>query len=375
MSTRKLQSTRWRRSKPGALSSDKRVLLEPTSVVPTLPELAVVGVLNPAFVRVGDVARLFVRIDESPNQNGNVFTGPELIVPFVVAGSSPRIELASVTVPIDYDARREPVLPLSSCLEPRAQHRRPFLSYVSHIREAQMVGSSCVASKAPTLFPRTDLDIYGCEDARATLDDDAVLLTYSSVGIYGVSSSLVRIRPGHDDHSTILTPDHKHTCIFPFASGARYLAVTRPLSRSRAAVSGIWLIGSPDLRHWGDPRPLLFPRKQSWDSERVGPASPPLRLGDDWLLPYYAVDDEDSYHIGAAVLDGKDPGQVLYRTTVPILSPEESWECEGRRADAVFACGAEMLGKSLVLYYGAADTVVASASIPIDAVLAALSKG
>jgi predicted GH43/DUF377 family glycosyl hydrolase len=82
-----------------------------------------------------------------------------------------------------------------------------------------------------------------------------------------------------------------------------------------------------------------------------------------WLLFYYGVDAEKSYHVGSVLLDRENPTHVIARTSRPIFSPYLEWELNGRRADSVFPSGVNYKLKDdrIELYYGAADTRIAVA--------------
>ena len=72
---------------------------------------------------------------------------------------------------------------------------------------------------------------------------------------------------------------------------------------------------------------IIGPRINTWDSEKVGIAAPPIKTKYGWLLLYHGVSKSHStYRIGAILLDLKDPTIVLVRGTEPIFEPEEEYE-------------------------------------------------
>lgn len=109
-------------------------------------------------------------------------------------------------------------------------------------------------------------------------------------------------------------------------------------------------------------------RPDKWDSRKIGVGAPPLKTKDGWLLIYYGVDDRDAskYHIGAMLLDLKDPTKVLYRTDKPILYPTEDYENNGFKPGITYPCGAVVLKDKLLVYYGAADSVVCVATAELN---------
>ncbi len=112
----------------------------------------------------------------------------------------------------------------------------------------------------------------------------------------------------------------------------------------------------------------ISPRPGYWDSRKVGAGAPPIKTKDGWLLIYQAVGDQDAnrYKIGAMLLDLRDPTKVLYRSTEPVLAPEEWYENTGWKYGVVYPCGAIAKDGTLFVYYGGADSVVCVATAKLD---------
>ncbi len=115
----------------------------------------------------------------------------------------------------------------------------------------------------------------------------------------------------------------------------------------------------------------ITPRKNFWDSRKIGAGAPPIKTKDGWLLIYHAVGDGDpsKYKIGGMLLDLNDPTLVLHRSSDPILVPDQRYENEGYKAGVVYPCGAVVVEKELIVYYGGADTVVCAATKNLDSFL------
>ena len=108
---------------------------------------------------------------------------------------------------------------------------------------------------------------------------------------------------------------------------------------------------------------------------RVGICAPPIRTKHGWLLLYHGISkSHHTYRVGAALLDLDDPAIVLARTADPIFEPEEDYEKKGIVNNVVFPCGATVARGLLHIYYGAADTVVGVATMPLHIILRALSR-
>jgi predicted GH43/DUF377 family glycosyl hydrolase len=114
-------------------------------------------------------------------------------------------------------------------------------------------------------------------------------------------------------------------------------------------------------------------REGQWDSRVRGAGAPPIKTPLGWLLLYHATDHRDPgrYKLGAMILDHNDPTKVLYRSAAPILEPDEWYENEGKPG-VVYTCGAVIVGKHLVVYYGGGDKHIAVARANTEAFLDAL---
>ncbi len=100
-------------------------------------------------------------------------------------------------------------------------------------------------------------------------------------------------------------------------------------------------------------------RRTTWDNWIRGAGPSPIKTKYGWLLLYHAMDvnDPNRYKLGAMLLDLKNPEKVLYRSSQPILEPDEWYENEGFKAGVIYASGAVIKDGLLLVYYGGADTV------------------
>jgi len=129
----------------------------------------------------------------------------------------------------------------------------------------------------------------------------------------------------------------------------------------------------PEVGH----RILVGPRSgEIWDGVKVGAGAQPLKTRDGWLLIYHGVDRRSVYRLGVLLVEGEDPGRVIYRSPNPVLEPREPYEVgeEGCQVpNVVFTCGAvpkdhkEILEPQdeILIYYGAADTVICVATAKV----------
>jgi predicted GH43/DUF377 family glycosyl hydrolase len=84
------------------------------------------------------------------------------------------------------------------------------------------------------------------------------------------------------------------------------------------------------------------------------------------------IGNDHIYSACAALLDINNPGKVLARLPYALFSPEYDWELKGEVNNVVFPTGTTVFGNTLFIYYGAADTQIACASLNIDELVSEL---
>lgn len=107
----------------------------------------------------------------------------------------------------------------------------------------------------------------------------------------------------------------------------------------------------------------------------IGSGCPPIETEYGWLLIYHGVEEIQHkviYSACAALLDLNDPLKEIARLPYALFSPEYEWELHGEVNNVVFPSGSAVFGNTLFIYYGAADTQIACASVSLSALLAEL---
>ncbi|HEX5014348.1 MAG TPA: hypothetical protein VFV72_09350, partial [Candidatus Limnocylindrales bacterium] len=117
-----------------------------------------------------------------------------------------------------------------------------------------------------------------------------------------------------------------------------------------------------------------------WDAGKIGLGPPPLETAEGWLVLYHGVhatSDGPIYRAGLALLDLEDPRVALRRTDEWVFGPVAEYEVTGDVGRVVFPCGwvVDTDADMIQLYYGAADTVVATATARLSDVLARVQAG
>ena len=172
-----------------------------------------------------------------------------------------------------------------------------------------------------------------------------------------------------------LIPPNKDASLFPKTIKGQYALINRPVVDG---TEDIWVSFSKDLEYWGKNKVLLSTRSRAWDCNKVGLGPPPIETSEGWLIIYHgsrATASGALYRIGLALLD-LETLEVIRRSRDWVFGPEEDYERTGDVDDVVFPCGAVIDEKTneLLIYYGAADTVVALATTNLNDVLDYLKK-
>ncbi|MBI4863031.1 MAG: glycosidase [Candidatus Riflebacteria bacterium] len=229
-------------------------------------------------------------------------------------------------------------------------------------------------ARRPALRPEPDTypeETFGVEDPRVTWLEDRGewAVCYTAYGPHGplVSLALTRDFGSFERIGAITPPENKDAALFPVRIGDRWAMLHRPVPGGGGA--HIWIAYSPDLRHWGDHRPVLLARSHGWwDAAKIGLNVPPIPTSEGWLIIYHGVRNTAAgslYRLGLALLDRDDPTRVLRRTDEWVMGPREPYELEGDVGRVVFPCGWTLVEGELRIYYGAADTSVAVATAPL----------
>ncbi|HEX7412256.1 MAG TPA: pesticidal protein Cry7Aa, partial [Bacteroidales bacterium] len=111
------------------------------------------------------------------------------------------------------------------------------------------------------------------------------------------------------------------------------------------------------------------------ESSYVGGGCPPIETEHGWLLIYHGVEETERgrvYSACAVLLDLNDPSRELARLPYALFFPEYNWELVGEVNNVVFPTGTALFGDTLFIYYGAADSLIACASVKLSALLAEL---
>ncbi len=329
-------------------------ILRPEDVSPSRQDFEVIGVFNAAVARYRDEVFLLLRVAERPiNHHADVVL-------------SPIYDVDHREIVIKTFSRDDPQ---NDFLDPRliVRPHETYLTSISHLRLARSTdGIRFRVADAPAIQAANEYETFGVEDPRITQIDGVYYIDYVAVSPLGVTTCLASTRDfkSFERLGVIFNPDNKDVVLFPAAIAGQYYALHRPHS-SLFRRNDIWLAESPDLVRWGNHRCLMGTRDGMWDEIRIGAGAPPLRLEEGWLEVYHGADRNSRYCLGAVLLDAEQPWKIIARSQSPLFEPQTSYEHSGFFGNVVFSCGLLFKDDALKLYYGAADTSICYAEIPL----------
>jgi predicted GH43/DUF377 family glycosyl hydrolase len=211
-------------------------------------------------------------------------------------------------------------------------------------------------------------------DPRICPLDGTYYLTYAANSGHGVRIGIART----DDFRTATPvslpfPIHNYDAVlFPEKIKGEYWMLHRPVGQWGPTC--MWIASSPDLKYWGNCRPIAWPQ-HFWEATKIGAGSPPVRTDKGWLLMYHGVfphTNGKNYSAGAMLLDLEEPWKVVARTNTAVLFVEEPYEMIGQVPNVLFP-GALVVepDRTVKVYYGAADFVECLATGTLDDLIAA----
>lgn len=224
----------------------------------------------------------------------------------------------------------------------------------------------------PTMSPQPDAhpeELWGIEDPRITWVEDlkkyVIAYTAFSKGGPGVAIALTTDFRLFERCGLVMQPDDKDAALLPRRINGEFALIHRPVADGGAH---IWLSFSPDLRNWGNHKPMLLARKGAWwDANKVGLSPPLIETPQGWLMIYHGVRHTAAgslYRLGLALFSIDAPDVCLLRGDEWMFGPEASYELEGDVGSVAFPCGTTIGpdGDTINMYYGGADSCIALAT-------------
>ena len=265
----------------------------------------------------------------------------------------------------------------------------------------------------PVIIPESEFESHGVEDPRIVKIDDLFYLTYTGYDGTNARGALATSKDlKHFEKRGIIVPPISYAEFVLLAESAG--KVNEKYYRNQKFYS---LRADPDKKMilW-DKNVIFFPRridgklvflhrirpgiqivsvnnikdltKKFWkdyffdlqdyivldplhqhESSYIGSGCPPIETKYGWLLIYHGVEETEKgyvYSACAALLDLNNPAKEISRLPYALFSPQYDWELKGEVNNVVFPTGTSLFGGTLFIYYGAADTSIACASVNLS---------
>ncbi len=360
---------------------ETRCLITPADLPPSREDFEVVGTFNPAAAELpeGGVV-LLVRVAERPREQRPGFVAAPRYLP----SGEIEIDWLRAAGLNTHDPRM--------VIDPATGFKR--LTFINHLRVVMLAEDGMtVASVGPIVDFTADHAAFGLEDPRLTRIGETFYVTAVAASFHGVCTVLLSTTDFQTfaDRGIIFCRENKDVVLFPEKIDGRYAAIHRPTGKFEVTNPEMWIAYSPDLRYWGDHRPLWGSGStsatsrtaegsaESWDDGRVGGGVPPIRTPRGWLKIYHAScrprpgEPIGTYAAGALLLDLDDPRRVIASSPQALMRPEMDFEKIGFVKAVVFPTGYRLREDDLLLYYGAADTHVGVVRYSLSSLLGSLS--
>jgi predicted GH43/DUF377 family glycosyl hydrolase len=278
-------------------------------------------------------------------------------------------------------------------------------------------------NKTPIIVPEFDYESHGVEDPRIVKIDELYYLSYTAydginaLGALAVSSDLIHwekkgiivpqltydefnilalqeniknenkyIRYNDQHHLQTSTDKEvllwdKNLLFFPRKLNGKIYFLHR-IKPDIQILVGIEKLENLTDEFWNNyfsnfKENIVLSSKFEHEISYIGGGCPPIETADGWLLIYHGVKDSLNgyiYSACASLLDLENPQKEIGRLPYPLFEPSKIWELKGEVNNVCFPTGTALFGDTLYIYYGAADELIAYASVSLSALLIELKK-
>lgn len=338
---------------------EKNPIISPTDAKPSADGYHVIGTFNPGAALYKNQIILLIRLAEKCVAKKGKVCVP--VYRFEKGKGIPEV--------LEFD-EKDPNLILKDT-RGVVYKGKDYLSSISHIRLARSDdGINFTVDDTPFLFPSSEEEAYGMEDARAVCIDGKWYVNYSVISVDSWATALAVTEDFKNAQKLgiIFHPENKDVCIFPEKINGKYCAFHRP-NNSGFGRPSIWYAESPDLIHWGKHKCILRAGNTIYDSEKIGGGSSPIKTDQGWLTIYHAKGKDKCYKLFTLLLDLEEPWRIIKQGRTPVLEPKAKYETEGFFSNVVFTNGLIQKNDMIYMYYGAADQFSCLATARIDDIL------
>ncbi len=284
------------------------------------------------------------------------------------------------------DKKRTHLLYRAESLPQRIENKELKISSIGHAQSSNGINFS---KRRQFIKPEEQWERFGCEDPRVTKLGNKYYIFYTALSGYPFKPSDVKVglaitkdfRKIEAKHSVTFF-NSKAMALFPEKINGKIAAILSvhtdmPPARNCLAFfdkeSDIW-----SQAYWQKWYYSLFDdytiplNRGTKHLAEIG--APPIKTEHGWLLIYadirnYYSSSPTVFGIEAVLLDLENPCKIIGRTDDPLLVPEEEYEQQGNVSNIVFPSGALEKNGFLHIYYGAADTRICAAKVPLSQLL------
>jgi beta-1,4-mannooligosaccharide/beta-1,4-mannosyl-N-acetylglucosamine phosphorylase len=222
-------------------------------------------------------------------------------------------------------------------------------------------------------------EIYHIYDTRITQIGEQYYLMFAMDMVAGCRLGLARTEDfnRYEFLGIVSKDDSRNGVLLPEKINGKFLRFERPnsvkLEGGPLTGNTIYLSESDDLINWNYIEPVMSGRFHYWD-ENIGSGPPPVKTREGWLHIYHGVathfSSSNIYQAGVSLHELDNPAKIIARGSLNILEPREIYEMVGQVQNVCFPSGMIVekyedgfaaLDSKVLVYYGAADTVVALA--------------
>ncbi|MEK7507780.1 MAG: hypothetical protein AAB602_01700 [Patescibacteria group bacterium] len=241
-------------------------------------------------------------------------------------------------------------------------------------------------NKRQLVKPEEEWEKFGCEDPRVTKFEGSYYIFYTALSTYPFSAAGIKVGVAvTKDWKKIekhpVTPfNAKAMALFPErVNGKIAIILTVNTDNPPAKICIAFFDTIEDIwsesywKKWYVSLDEHVIDINKGDKDQIEVGAVPIKTSKGWLFFYSYIYNYFSppavFGVQALLLDLEDPKNVIGEVKRPFLVPDEEYELYGRVPSIVFPSGAIVKGKSIYLYYGAADTTSCVAMLNLKQIL------
>ncbi len=269
--------------------------------------------------------------------------------------------------------------------------REPHIS-TSVIGRAESKDGFHYEKRSILVRPDREFDYFGCEDPRVTKIGDTYYIFYTALGGYPFNAETIKVAVALSKDLETVTEKHlvtpfnaKAMALFPQKIKGKMAALLtintdrKPSDICYAEFNKPEDIWSPEYWHtWSENIDAHKLHIQRLPDDHIELGAVPVVTDKGILVVYSHIQrygrPDQVFGIEVLLLDPENPRRIIGRTKGPIMAPEAYYEEVGQVGHIIFPSGALINNDHLEIYYGAADTHCAMATIPLDNLLHSLME-